>query len=155
MIVVSIPQKQEYKIENLILDFNGTVATDGFISEAVKEKLRQLSENLNIYIATADTYGTAKEQCKDIPVKLYTFTGAAAPAKAKLAFDLGKEKCACIGNGYNDIEMMQLCALSIAVIGDEGLCRGTLSVSDILVKNIMDGLSLLEKPSRLIADLRL
>ena len=44
---------------------NGTLATDGILPGAVKEKLRILQELLAIYVVTADTHGTAAHLAED------------------------------------------------------------------------------------------
>jgi soluble P-type ATPase len=56
-----IPGWGNMDIENILLDLNGTLATDGKIPTEVKERINRLSHKAKIYIVTADTQGTAGE----------------------------------------------------------------------------------------------
>jgi soluble P-type ATPase len=49
-------------IENIVIDLNGTIATDGRVLLKVKEKINSLSDQAKIHIPTADTQGTADEE---------------------------------------------------------------------------------------------
>ena len=51
MINIEIPGRGEYKIENAVFDYNGTVAVNGEMSENTIENLKKLSEFVNIYIS--------------------------------------------------------------------------------------------------------
>ena len=85
MIKVEIPGRVEYEIENAVFDYNGTVAVNGDMSENTQENLKKLSEFVNIYILTADTYGTVKKKCEDLPVSVEVFpTHDAADYKEKI-----------------------------------------------------------------------
>jgi len=150
--VIDIPGYKTLEIKNLILDYNGTVATDGSIHNEIKEKLILLSKEFNIYILTADTYGNAKEHCKNLPIAIKTFPGEnAACSKLDIVKNLGYEICACIGNGRNDSLMFKESSLSIAVMGEEGVYAPLLLNSDLCVGSISDALGLFLKPSRIIA----
>jgi soluble P-type ATPase len=59
-----------------------------------------------------------------------------------------------IGNGRNDVPIMQRAAVGIVVIGPEGAAREAAHAADILVRDIRDGLDLLLKPLRLKATYR-
>ncbi|GFR36654.1 hypothetical protein [Thermobrachium celere] len=50
MLLVDIPGREKLKLENLVLDYNGTIAVDGNISIRIKEMLEDISKFLNIYI---------------------------------------------------------------------------------------------------------
>ncbi|MGF3113467.1 HAD family hydrolase [Facklamia sp. P9177] len=155
MIKYEIPGNGVIKIFNVIIDFNGTIAEDGKLIEGVEELLSSLSENVKIFIATADTYGTVKQQCQKLPVELATFPSSKAAISKKLLLEeLDSKSCACIGNGYNDGEMMSVAALSIAVIGNEGLSTVSIRNADIIAPNIHSALNILLKPERIKATLR-
>jgi soluble P-type ATPase len=53
MIKIDIPGWENLEIENIVLDMNGTVATDGRIPPEVKEKINSLSEKVRIYLLTS------------------------------------------------------------------------------------------------------
>lgn len=154
MLTVSIPGREELHLSHLILDYNGTIALDGEIIDAIRPRLEELARALKIYVITADTHGTAREKCAELPVKVLTFpTEQVGRIKAEEAVAL-RGGVACIGNGYNDIQMSDVCGLSICVIGREGCCGALLSHADVVVTSIEDALDLLLKPHRLRATLR-
>ena len=61
---------------------------------------------------------------------------------------------ACIGNGFNDIQMSDAADISICVIGREGCCGALINHCDVIVTSIEDALDLLIKTDRLRATLR-
>lgn len=155
MINVQIPGRGLYAIENIVFDYNGTIAANGKISVSIKEKISILCEMANVYVLTADTYGSAKKECEGLNLILKTFPkDEAANFKRDIVFGLGCDKTICFGNGYNDIKMFEIAFLSVAVLGKEGMCSNLLIKSDILVKSIEDGINLLLKPKTLMATLR-
>lgn len=155
MITIEIPGYRTLCLQNLLLDYNGTIALDGEIPEPVRKQLRRLSEEVDIYVLTADTHGTAAQICADLPVTIRTFpTGSAMQEKHRILRELGEDSCATMGNGRNDLLMCRDAALSVAVIGPEGAHGRLLSDADVCVTSINDGLDLLLKPKRLIASLR-
>ena len=155
MVKIDIPGWENLEIENIVLDMNGTVATDGRISQEVKVKIDSLSEKFRIYLLTADTYETADEEIWDTKVKLVRVAGEDTQ-KEKLEFlkTLDLEKTVVLGNGNSDQLIMKEACLGIAILGDEGISIPTMKNSDLLVKSISDALNLFLKPKRLIATLR-
>ncbi|WP_070120112.1 HAD family hydrolase [Bacillus marinisedimentorum] len=155
MVTLNIPGREELVLHHLVLDFNGTIAHDGMLVEGLKERLEALSKKLSVHVITADTNGTAREQCRDLPVSIYII-GKTDQELGKRAFvtELGAEGVVCAGNGSNDKEMFSVAALAIAVTGREGCAIPTLLQSNIAVNSILDGLDLLIHKHRLIATLR-
>ena len=152
---IDIPDYKVLNLQYLILDYNGTIALDGKMPERVKEQLKKLSQDLKIYILTADTHGNAKKECEGLPVELYVFpTGSAMHAKDGIVESLGRENCACMGNGRNDQLMCRMAALSIAVMDAEGMCGKLIREVDVCVRSMEEGLDLLIHQKRLIATLR-
>jgi len=152
---IEIPGYKTLELKYLVLDYNGTIAQDGNIPESVKERLRSLAQELEIYVLTADTHGTAKQMCEGLPVKIMTFpSDSAMYEKQRILSELGEEQCVAIGNGRNDILMCQAAQLSVAIVGIEGACSRLISETDVCVTSIEDGLDLLLLPKRLIATLR-
>ncbi len=155
MIRVEIPGWGAIEVEHFVIDLNGTLATDGKIPPEVKKKLNEVAEKANIYILTADTLGTAIEDCQGIKGKLVT-TSEEESADAKFEFlqSLDLEKTVAIGNGSNDQKILKEAGLGIAVLGTEGLSASAMKQADLFVKDISDALDLFTKPKRLIATLR-
>lgn len=155
MLKLDIPGRGIIEIENVVFDYNGTLAVDGNMLQSTKDMLMKIKDFLNVYILTADTYGTVKEKCIDIDVNLKTFPCEnVGICKSEIVKNLDKEKTICVGNGYNDIIMLQESMLSIGIIGDEGCCGKLLLVCDIVVKDIKDVFDMLLKPDRIKATLR-
>lgn len=155
MLSIDIPDYKTLELEHLVLDYNGTIAVDGEISGKVKEQLRALSESLAIHVLTADTHGTAVEKCAGLPLNIRTFPDdGALKAKQAVVEELGAEKCVSIGNGRNDKLMCRDSALSVAVLGREGMSSRILGEVDVVTGSIEDALDLLIYPKRLIATLR-
>ena len=156
MIRVEIPGCEAAVIENVVLDFNGTLACDGVLIEGVRERLVALAaDGVQLRLITSDTNGTAASACTDLPLVVDVCVGAGAGEhKRDLVRRLGARQTACIGNGRNDMLMFQESGLAIAVIGTEGCFTKTLSAADIVVINILDALDLLLRENRLRATLR-
>src|SRR4030042_2762439 len=155
MITIDIPGWGNIDIENVVLDLNGTIARDGKIPAEVKEKISALSKDVKIYILTADTQRTAREEIRDMKVELVKIAEEDSK-KGKFEFikAVDLEKTVAIGNGNNDQLVLKEATLGIAVLGDEGMSVPAMKNAAIIVKNISDALDLFLKPKRLIATLR-
>ena len=154
MIHMDIPGWGNMDIENILLDLNGTLATDGKIPTEVRGRINSLSDKVSIYILTADTQGTADEEIRDLKAKLIKMPGEDSK-NGKLEFikDLEIERTVAIGNGNNDQLILNEAGLGIAVLGDEGMSVSAMKNADIVVKSIFDALDLFLKPKRLLATL--
>ncbi len=155
MILVDIPGYGRIDLAHLVLDFNGTLATDGVTIPGVNQRLAQLSADLDIHIITADTFGTVRDSFagKGFTVAVL---GIDEQDKAKLDYvnNLGAENTAAIGNGRNDALMLKIAKLGIAVIGEECAAFSALNSADIAAPNILCALDLLLNAKRLTATLR-
>jgi len=155
LIKIDIPGWGNMDIENIVLDLNGTIATDGKIPFEIKEKIKSLSEKVKIYVLTADTQGTASVEISDMEVELVKVSEKdSAEVKLRVLESLDPTSTVAIGNGNNDQLILKEAALGIAVLGDEGISVSAMRNADIVVKNISDALDLFLKPKRLIATLR-
>jgi soluble P-type ATPase len=142
-------------VEQIVLDMNGTLASDGKISTEVKKRINSLSEKARIYVLTADTQGTANEEVRDMKVELIKVPEEdSANGKLKFFNTLTPETTVVIGNGSNDQLVLKGAGLAIAVLGDEGVSVSAMKHADVLVKSISDALDLFLKPKRLIATLK-
>jgi len=155
MLYYNIPGRGKIEIENVVMDYNGTIAVDGKIVEGVKGLIQKLKDCVNVYILTADTYGTARNECKDLGVNVMTFPNENAGIyKKEIVRKLGGNKTLCIGNGYNDIPMFKESILTIAVIEGEGACSKLILNADIVTKSIIDAIELILNENRMKATLR-
>lgn len=155
MIPLDIPGWGKLTLKNIVLDFNGTIALDGVLLPGVQNKLNSISEILDVYIITADTFGTVISVCSAINCKLAVLTEKLGSyEKLKFIEGLGPQKTAAIGNGNNDVLMLEKAALGILVTGPEGSSAKALMAADLVVNDIITGLDLFLNPKRLVATLR-
>ena len=152
---IDIPGWGNIDIKNIVIDLNGTIATDGRVPLELKEKIATLSNLTKIYILTADTQGTANEEILGMNVELIKIPEEdSKQGKFDFLKTLNLEMTVAIGNGSNDQLILKEAALGIAVLGDEGVSVSAIKSADIAVKNIQNALDLLLKPKRLVATLR-
>jgi len=154
MLTISIPGREELRLEHLILDYNGTIAEDGEILEGIRPRLLELSRRLSIAVITADTHGTAAQKCQGLPLQVLCFpTEQVGEIKAREVRKLSGGVVT-IGNGFNDIQMSDAADLSICVMGPEGCCSALIAHTDLCVRSIEEALDLLCFPDRIRAGLR-
>jgi P-type E1-E2 ATPase len=155
MIEIEVPGYLKYRLQDLVLDVNGTIAEDGQLLEGVVERFEELRQKIQIHLITADTH--KNQAAIDRSLRL---AAVRIPehnqANAKLDYikQLGVATAAAIGNGANDAAMLEHAALGILVIGPEGAATEALLKAKVVVPNIQTGLGLLLHPKRLIATLR-
>ena len=155
MISIDIPGFGKLDLEYLVLDYNGTLSCDGVTIPGVTTALNALSESIQVHVLTADTFGRAGEQLKDLPCKLVILPGDNQDtAKRDYVAGLGSDRVAAIGNGMNDRLMLETAALGIAVVLNEGAAAKTLISADVVCSTIQSAFELLTHPLRLTATLR-
>ncbi len=156
MIKISLPGRdQTLELDNLLLDQNGTITEDGILVPGVAERIAKLRDNLDIYLLTADTFGSAAMVAEELEINLFKVSPEqGGPDKKDFLMNLDAARTAAIGNGYNDALMLEEAAVSVAVIGPEGCAVAAMKRADIVVQNIEDALDLLINPLRLVATLR-
>ncbi len=142
-------------IKNIVFDYNGTLAKDGQVSSDTKNLLKEICLKYSVFVITADTFGTVKNELKEFDLKVKVLSSN-DHTKEKMEFllNLKKEITVAIGNGNNDKSMLENATLSIAVMGDEGCSKEAIFASDIICKDIKSAIELLLYPKRLIATLR-
>ncbi|MFH0782036.1 MAG: ATPase P [Pseudomonadota bacterium] len=152
---IVIPGGKTLRIEHLVLDYNGTLAQDGELLMGVTEKLTVLAKHLKVHVITADTYGKVQEKLKDVPCAL-TIIGSEEQDRQKSRYieELGSGRVTAVGNGRNDVLMLQNAALGICLIQGEGASGVAIGAADIVCTNILDALDLLIRTARLQATLR-
>lgn len=152
---LDIPNKGIYNINNIALDYNGTLATDGEIEESTLKLLLNLAEKFNIYILSADTHGNIAKKLKDKPFEVIVVSSENGQKdKADFIKQIGSEETIAIGNGNIDILMFREAIVSIGIMGREGIAVKALLEADIVVASIKTALELIENPLRIIATLR-
>jgi len=155
MIEINIPGRGLVHLDNLVCDYNGTLAQDGKLLPGVGDALLSLAASLRVHVITADTFGQVARELHGLPVTLEIIP-AQSQAQAKLDYitRLGVETVVAVGNGLNDSMMLHEAAIGIALVQKEGASAVALASADIVLFNILDALDLLLNPKRLVATLR-
>ncbi|SMP57218.1 ATPase P [Anoxynatronum buryatiense] len=152
-----IPGDKTYTIRQVVFDLNGTLAVGGEIAPSVQQLLTRLASHVQLYVITADTHQTAPQIQRLLgdaaSVKVISGTHT-AHEKERFVESLGAHETIALGNGANDMKMLEKAALSVAIIGGEGVYAPLLAVADLAVTRIEDALVLLLEPNRLVATLR-
>ena len=156
----TIPGRSPLTLKRLVLDYNGTIATDGSILPGVIFRLEQLASQIDVVVLTADTHnsaatnlawtGLARKGVELIRIP----AGHETEAKLNEVTSNSPESTYAIGNGVNDQSMLSAAALSTAIVGNEGAAREAVQAAMIVVRDIEDALDLILMPKRLIATLR-
>ncbi|MCK4307706.1 HAD hydrolase family protein [candidate division WOR-3 bacterium] len=155
MLSFNIPGVGKIELENAVFDLNGTIAVDGKITDKVKVKLNKLSQNLRIYLLTADTYGTVEQTVSALTLEVVKIPPVDESEKKRdFVLKIGKEKTVAIGNGANDALMLKEAKIGIAVIESEGASGDTLLNADLIVRSSSDAMDLLLNPMRIVSTLR-
>ena len=152
---ITIPNYANLEISHVVLDYNGTLASNGTVLEKTKETLHKLTERYRVYVITADTFGTVQKELENFDLEVIILSSSDHTAeKAALIEKLGATQTAAMGNGNNDRLMLESAVLSIALMGSEGCAVETMHSANILCGSIVDAMELLIYPKRLIATLR-
>jgi soluble P-type ATPase len=155
MITIDIPGYKVLNVKNVVMDYNGTLAVDGYLIAGVKDRIIALSKSVTIQVVTADTFGLVREQMADLPVKISIIKkDNQADQKRDFICLIGQNGTIAIGNGRNDGLMLKEAELGIMIIEGEGAAMESLKWADIVVKNINDALDLFLNTGRLIATMR-
>ncbi|HVO70812.1 MAG TPA: hypothetical protein VMT24_12250 [Aggregatilineaceae bacterium] len=152
---ISIPGWGDLHVTNAMFDLNGTLACDGLIADSTRDRLKVLGDTLALYIMTADTHGTLDQVTAGLPVQVQRVQQPLGAAeKHDFLVRLGAGQTVAVGNGGNDVEMLQAAALGIVILGPEGAASAALRSADLVFGHIDDALDSLIHPRRLVATLR-
>jgi len=155
MLEITIPGRGKYRLQNLVLDFNGTLAFNGVLLEGIVERLAVISNLLEVYVITSDTFVSVGKQMADLPVTIIRLSSSDHKQEKKdFVESLGADSVIAIGNGSNDSAMVRIAAIGIAVIQQEGAASGTVQSADLVFTSIIDALDVILNPQRMIATLR-
>ena len=152
---MTIPGRGIIKINSLVLDVNGTIALDGALLPGVLEKLRLLKDRVDIFMVTSNTYSRQNniDLLLDMRAQII-LKGNEISQKKDFINQLNSENVIAIGNGANDVGMLEAAAIGICVLSPEGTNVKTLMTADIVVPDILTALELIENPLRIVATLR-
>ncbi|HVB21712.1 MAG TPA: HAD hydrolase family protein [Ktedonobacteraceae bacterium] len=152
MIQIDIPNRGTIELQHAVFDINGTLAVDGIPIPGVADCLQSLAESLSIHLLTAGTHGNLAALEQTLGHHLHIIQNG--EEKAAFVQQLGPEGVIAFGNGANDIAMLRLAAVGVAVLVNEGLATGVLQAADVLTTSPIDAIQLVLHPKRLMATLR-
>ncbi len=87
MIILQRPGRNPLEIEFILLNFEGTLATDRRIHPKAKDKLNLLSKRTNIFILTRGNKEVVSEVLKKVNAEVIYFKEAEASEKKLELFD--------------------------------------------------------------------
>ena len=155
MIEIDIPGFGAVKLQHLVSDFTGTLSFNGKLIPGVRERFDELSTMVDIHVLTSDTFGTAREELKNIQCNVDVLQGEFHDLqKEEYVQKLDALSVVAFGNGNNDRKMLRVARIGIAVTEGEGSAVDILMAGDIHVTSILNGLDLLIHPKKLKATLR-
>lgn len=152
---INIPGGETLEIDHIVSDYNGTIALDGKLIEGVAELIGELADEVTLHVITADTFSSVERELQGVPCRIHKI-GPEEQDRAKEDYvrSLGSKRVAAMGNGRNDILMLEEAALGIGILHREGICTQTLMATDIVCSSPLDALTYFKEPKRLIATLR-
>jgi len=155
MIFIERPGQGNLEIEFILIDFEGTLALDRRVHPKAKDKINLLSKRAKIYILTKEEKEHAEEVLRKVKAEIiYLTEGESSQKKLDLLRQLGANRTVAIGNGADDVPMIEEAGLGICVLGKEGTFSEAIKKADVVFMNILDALDFLLKPLRQKATLR-
>ena len=152
MIRIDIPQRGVIVLHHAVFDVNGTLAVDGKPIPGVVDRLQALGEQLSLHALTAGTHGNIAELERVLGFPLHLI--ATGEEKLHYVEQLGPAHVIAFGNGRNDVDMLRLAAIGVAILAGEGVAIDALQAADVLAPGPVEAIDLVLKPKRLIATLR-
>jgi len=158
-ITIDIPGFGKLQINSVLSDYTGTLSCGGKLVTGVRDRLLSLAEFVDIHVVTSDSYGTAEEELKGLPLVCQRLeAGSEDVQKRRYAEGLDPRHVASFGNGNNDRLHMKLVkesgGLAVAVENGEGCAHEAIRNANVVVTGAVNALDLLLEPIRLRATLR-
>ena len=149
MISIERPGQNNLEIEFILIDFEGTLASDRRVHPKAKDKINLLSKRTKIYILTAEEKERVEEALRKVKAEiLYLTRGESSQKKLDLLRQLGPARTVAIGNGADDVSMIDEAGLGVSVFGKEGMSSEAMKRADLVFTNILDALDFLLRPLR-------
>ena len=152
MIRIDIPHRGTIELEHAVFDINGTLAVDGVPILEVVGRLKELSAHLSLHALTAGTHGNTAELQQTLGLPLHMIDSG--EEKTRYVEQLGPAHVIAFGNGANDVGMLRLAAIGVAILAAEGVAVEALQAADVVARGPVDAIDLVLKPKRLVATLR-
>jgi soluble P-type ATPase len=149
MITIQRPGRNPLEIEFILLNFEGTLATDRRVHPKAKDKLNLLAKRSRVYILAKGEQEAIREILKKVKAEvIYLTEGEASQGKLDLLRQVGAARTVAIGNGVDDAAMIEEAGLGICIIGQEGTSAEVVRKADVVFTDILDAFDFLLKPMR-------
>jgi soluble P-type ATPase len=149
MISIQRPGQSNIEIDFILIDFEGTLASDRRVHPKAKDKINLLSKRTKIYILTKGGKEGVEEALKNVKAEIvYLHEGKSSEQKLDLLRQLGVSRTVTIGNGVDDAPMIEEAGFGICVMSKEGTFSEAVKKADVVFTNILDALDFLLKPLR-------
>jgi soluble P-type ATPase len=149
MITLEMPGREPLLIEHILIDFEGTLAVDRRVDPKAKDKMNLLSRRTKLYVLAQGQDQVPEEVLKKVKAEIvHLKEGEGSQGKLDLLNELGPQRTVAIGNGLDDVAMVENAGLGICVISKEGTASEMVEKADLVVANILDALDFLLKPIR-------
>ena len=136
-------------VDFIVMDFDGTLASDGRVHPKAKDKMNLLAKRVKIYILAKGEGKRVEDVLKKVRAEVvYIAEGGASQAKLDLLRQLGGSRTVAIGNGVEDAPMIEEAGLGICMLSQEGTAASTLQKADLVFTSILNALDFLLKPLR-------
>ena len=149
MISIERPGQNNLEIEFILIDFEGTLASDRRVHPKAKDKINLLSKRAQIFILTKGEKEQVEERLRKVKAEItYLAEAGSSQQKLDLLRRLGATRTVAIGNGADDTLMIEEASLGIGIMSKEGAFSETMKKADLVFMNILDALDFLLKPLR-------
>jgi soluble P-type ATPase len=149
MITIHRPGREPLQIEFILIDFDGTLASDRRVHPKAKDRINLLAKRTKIYILAKGEREVIEDILRKVKAEIvFSSEGQGSQEKLDLLTRLGKDRTVAIGNGLEEASMIEEAGLGICVIGKEGASGEALRKADLVVTHILDALDFLLKPLR-------
>jgi len=149
MISIERPGQGNLEIEFILIDFEGTLASDRRVHPKAKDKINLLSKRTKIYILAKEEKECVEEALKKVKAEIiYLMEGKSSRQKLDVLLQLGATRTVAIGNGMDDAPMIEEAGFSICVMSKEGTFSEVMKKANVVFMNILDALDFLLKPLR-------
>lgn len=135
-LALPLPGRTALELEHLLLDVNGTLTNRGNLLSGITERISGLRKELEIHLVSADTFGTLGGVAALLEAS--AIRAQTGEDKLRRLEQLGAHRCAVIGNGNNDVLVLEAAVLGLAVIGPEGASSAAIRAADVVCLSAVD-----------------
>jgi soluble P-type ATPase len=149
MILIQRPGQEPLEIDFILIDFEGTLASDCRVHPKAKDKVNLLAKRAKIYILTKEKKEHVEEVLRKVKAEIvYLAEGESSKKKLDLLRQLGVTRTVAIGSGADDGPMMEEAVFGLCAIGKAGASAEAVENADVVFTDILDALDFLLKPLR-------